>query len=386
MTKREAFHDRSTVLRSVDVLTAARKRFDWIFAEFDNVKVSWSGGKDSTVVLHLALEAAERAGRLPLTVMFLDQEAEWQATADLARTLLDDPRISFEWYQVPLRINNSAGLKADNEESESWLQCWDPNARDVWMREQESEAITVSPCRSTGFHRWLGEYECLEPCAIIAGMRAEESPGRRLALLTYPAWKHVTWGRKGHCSQSVRLDPIFDWSWRDVWKAIHEFEWPYNRIYDQQYQHGIGIREMRVSSLIHSTAVGALYYVHEFEPETWARLCRRLPGIGTTHHLSHEEMFRAPKELPYMFSTWREYRDHLLENLASPDLRPALRAACNRLDKLVANGSPYDTPSIVRSQINGILSGFSTAIDNRAVSMMKARQWQKQFVEDQEQL
>ena len=64
------------------VLEAARNRAARLFDEFDNLYVAFSGGKDSTVTLNLALEEAERRGRLPLPVIFIDQEAEWQATID----------------------------------------------------------------------------------------------------------------------------------------------------------------------------------------------------------------------------------------------------------------------------------------------------------------
>ena len=48
----------------VDVFTAARARMKYVYDEFDTVVVSWSGGKDSSCCLELALEAARDA--LPL--------------------------------------------------------------------------------------------------------------------------------------------------------------------------------------------------------------------------------------------------------------------------------------------------------------------------------
>ena len=38
-----------------DVLTAARERISYIFDNFEKIIVSVSGGKDSTVLCHLAL-------------------------------------------------------------------------------------------------------------------------------------------------------------------------------------------------------------------------------------------------------------------------------------------------------------------------------------------
>lgn len=42
-----------------DVLTSARERISLMFDKFENICCSLSGGKDSTVLLHLALEEAK---------------------------------------------------------------------------------------------------------------------------------------------------------------------------------------------------------------------------------------------------------------------------------------------------------------------------------------
>ena len=58
-----------------DVHTAAVARFHDLFDRFDKVAVSFSGGKDSTACLNVALEVARERGRLPLDVYFFDEEA-----------------------------------------------------------------------------------------------------------------------------------------------------------------------------------------------------------------------------------------------------------------------------------------------------------------------
>ena len=76
--------------KSTNVFDEALKRINWLFDEFENIVVGCSGGKDSTVVLNLCLKVAEERNRLPLTVMFIDQEAEWQHTIDYMKTVLKD--------------------------------------------------------------------------------------------------------------------------------------------------------------------------------------------------------------------------------------------------------------------------------------------------------
>lgn len=53
-----------------NVLIAARARIAWLFREFPHVIVNLSGGKDSTLLLHLALEEATRQDRLPLPALY----------------------------------------------------------------------------------------------------------------------------------------------------------------------------------------------------------------------------------------------------------------------------------------------------------------------------
>ena len=65
-----------------NVFEEALERVRFIYDNHDDVIVSMSGGKDSTVLFNLALMVAKERNRLPVKVFWLDQEAEWQATVD----------------------------------------------------------------------------------------------------------------------------------------------------------------------------------------------------------------------------------------------------------------------------------------------------------------
>ena len=45
-----------------NVYDAAQERFDYIFSEFDNIYVSFSGGKDSGLLLNLVMDYVKRRG------------------------------------------------------------------------------------------------------------------------------------------------------------------------------------------------------------------------------------------------------------------------------------------------------------------------------------
>jgi predicted phosphoadenosine phosphosulfate sulfurtransferase len=295
-----------------NVYEAATKRIEWLFSEFPNVYVCYSGGKDSTVSLQLTIEVAERIGRLPVRMMFIDQEAEFQATIDHIREVVADPRVEPYWLQIPMRIFNAT---SDREE---WLMTWEPGGD--WMRPKEPCAITENVYGTDRFGEMFGAFmkhhHPNEPCCTISGVRCEESPTRRRAMTSQPTYKGETWGKKWDVRRGhYAFYPLYDWSYTDIWKAIHDHDWPYCRVYDVMYQYGIPVSAMRVSNVHHETAVRTLFYLQEFEPETWDALVRRIPGINTAGMLS--DQWGAPKELPFMFDSWVQYRDHLVENLVT---------------------------------------------------------------------
>lgn len=327
------------IYRDFDVFEGALRRLRWIFDQFeDRVGVCMSGGKDSTVTLELALMVAKERGALPIKVLFLDQEAEWQSTVDYVRTVMDRPEVEPLWYQIPMQISNATSHET------RWLNCW--HEGETWMRDREPGAITVNDFGTLTFKDLFDatlkrNFPEGNAC-YLTGMRAEESPARKIGMMTHPTYKWATWGRAiSKPKRLVNLFPIWNWTYKDVWKAIHDNGWPYNRIYDEQYRHGLPVRKMRVSNLHHETAIEALYYLQEAESETWDRLCARLSGVNTTRHLTGEVM-KCPKQLPYMFSSWKQYRDYLAEKLPSDDeIRRKFKSTFARMD-LKYEGIPPD--------------------------------------------
>lgn len=303
------------------VLEAARERIAFIFDEFPNVVVGYSGGKDSTVVFHLTLEEARKRGRLPLKVVFIDQEAEWQATIDLVREVMSHPDVEPFWLQVPIKLFNATS--ADEE----WLMCWADEDEARWMRPREPNAITGNVYGTDRFAEMFNAFFRVhfpgEKACLIGGVRTEESPSRMVGLTHQAKYKWVTWGKTLTKGLHWTFYPIFDWSWTDVWKAIHEHGWAYNRIYDYQYRHGVKVQDMRVSNVHHETAVKALFWIQELEPDTYARLTQRIGGVDMAGKMGVDDFF--VRRLPYMFRDWPEYRDYLLEKLIAEEHRETFR-------------------------------------------------------------
>ena len=293
------------------VFEAGLQRMRRLFQEFNNIIINCSGGKDSTVVLNLALIVAEEMDRLPLKVLFIDQEAEWSCVIDYVRVVMSDPRVEPHWLQVPFKLFNATSTV------EPWLNCWEEGAE--WMREKEPDSIHQNVYGTNRFHPMFDKVLAYEfpdaPAICLTGVRCEESPARLNGLTAFVTYRDITWGkavdkRRGH----YVFHPLYDWSYTDIWKSIHDHGWPYCALYDHMYRHGVRIQDMRVSNLHHETAVQSLFFLQEVEGGTWNMLTRRLPGIEVTRHINRGDMF-APSKLPSMFACWRDYVDHLIETL-----------------------------------------------------------------------
>jgi len=298
-----------------NVYEAALERINRLFDEFENVIVNFSGGKDSTVTLNLALQVAEQRGRLPLPVLFVDQEAEWDATIDYVRDVMSDPRITPFWMQIPFRIFNATSHE------QQWLHCWNPDDEANWIRPKEPSSFkdnVYGTDRFTGLLDAVITHHFPTPACQIAGVRCEESPARLQGLTSFATYKDITWGSKtGKKKGYYTFYPLYDWSVYDVWKAIHDNNWSYCRLYDLMYQYGIDLMKMRVSNVHHETAIASLTFLQEVEPDTWNRITERVQGVNAVSRAW--DVYKCPDELPYMFKDWLEYRDHLLNNLITDE-------------------------------------------------------------------
>jgi predicted phosphoadenosine phosphosulfate sulfurtransferase len=306
-----------------NVLDAALNRFRWLFDEFENLFVGFSGGKDSTVILELALQVARERGRLPLDVMFLDQEAEWNVVIDYVRRTMGRSDVRPHWLQVPFRLFNATST------TRPWLHCWDESCESQWVRTKEPNSVHRNDYGVDRFHEMFPAFtdQLFEgkKGAAISGVRCQESPARQKGLTRHKTYKHVTWGLRYKRADQFAFYPIYDWGFSDVWKAIHDHGWDYCRLYDLMYQYGLPLGKMRVSSVCHEAALDHVQWMQEIEPDNWNRLTARLDGFHAAGQLGNA-FKSAPKELPFMFDSWQEYRDYLLEHLiVDPATRERMR-------------------------------------------------------------
>ncbi|WJQ03212.1 phosphoadenosine phosphosulfate reductase family protein [Geobacillus stearothermophilus] len=308
-----------------DVLTAAKRRISAVFDEWENIIVSISGGKDSTVLAHLALQEAHRRGR-KIGLFFLDEEVVYESTIEQIRYLMNlYPENTIKlWLQIEFHLTNATSL------TESQLVCWERGKSKIWMRPKEPDSIKYKPWdpeketirdKNKGF----GFYDAIEnfqnsrqnTCFLI-GLRATESMNRWRAVAKNPGYKDWYWTTKMK-NGNIAAYPIYDWNFHDVWRYIYDNKLRYNKIYDYQFKKGMGLQEIRVSSLIHEKAFKALVELPEFEPKTYDKLLKRIGGIAVGHIYGKDSKLMQVRKLPKNFKNWMEYRDFLLATYPDPE-------------------------------------------------------------------
>lgn len=305
-----------------NVYDEALDRIRFLYDTHDDVIVSMSGGKDSTVLFNLALIVAKEKGRLPVKVFWLDQEAEWQATVDYMAKIMHRDDVEPYWFQIPFDFTNSLSPVCN------FLRVWDEGKEKQWVHPKDEISIKENPSKYNRFHDLVnnlpGFCTASKDCAVLVGMRITESLNRR-ACIAYGkvVYEGITWCKKKKGNHQV-FWPIYDFTNDDIWTAIARNHWDYNRIYNYQYQAGMAKQNMRVSALIHETAWHSIEFLQEFEPQTYDRFVQRISGVSTFAHAFDSESV-MPKELPFAFASWREYRDYLLEHITQEQYKDLFR-------------------------------------------------------------
>ena len=269
----------------VDVLTAARERVAFAFDNFERVCVSFSGGKDSTVLLHLAVEAARDRGR-KVAVFFVDWECQFSLTVDHIADVLTKyaENVEVYWYAVPIRTVNGC-----SQFEPEWT-AWDESKRSLWVREKHPMSISdpaVVPFWFPEitfeefvvlFAKWFGQGG---PSCNLVGIRAAESLNRFRAIA---GTKDTLLGRRFTTrvvDDSWNVYPIYDWTAEDDWTYIGKHGLPYNQIYDRMHQAGLTLHQMRIDEPFGDTQRIGLWLYQIIEPKLWARMVVRVGGANS---------------------------------------------------------------------------------------------------------
>lgn len=338
-----------------NVYEKALERIEWVFRHFKGkVVASHSGGKDSTSVFELSMEVVNKLkdeGFLPqdykLKVMWLDQETEWTKTREHIERVTRRDDVEMYWMQIPFQLTHSASLDDvmmlnvyDPNFTGTYCQPLSPYAYDRLYVDENNKPIPISELnkhRKLVNDRWVYDkqfdyvehdeknfyvvfddiYSWIgggESYAILQGVKASESPRRRMQVTYQLGYLGITWSSSsGLNKELVRFSPIYDWSKTDNFVHFNRTGCDYNELYDEFLQFGISPGFMRVSSLIHETSVAHnTTIVQEIDRDLYNRMVDRLPGISTYSQLQEKAQQVV---LPVGFMDYEDYARYLIENV-----------------------------------------------------------------------
>jgi predicted phosphoadenosine phosphosulfate sulfurtransferase len=272
-------------LLGTDVLSAARERAEWTFDNFERVYVSFSAGKDSTVMLHLVADEARKRGRR-FGLLLVDLEGQYRCTIEHAEEMFADLEDITDqyWICLPISLRNAVSVYEPK-----WL-CWEPGKEDAWIRPLPQRAINDPqhfPFFTPGmefeelvpeFGEWYAQGE---RTACLVGIRADESLNRFRTIASTS--KETLDGRQwtSRVTENVyNVYPIYDWKTQDIWTYHGVTGRPYNRLYDLMGMAGLSIHLMRICQPYGDDQRRGLWLFHLIEPETWARVVARVNGAN----------------------------------------------------------------------------------------------------------
>lgn len=169
----------------------------------------------------------------------------------------------------------------------------------------------------TKFCQWLHEKSTAKRTAVLVGIRAQESLNRYTAVT-----RKDTFSKFGTIAHSRRIAhnvfnfyPLYDWLFEDVWKAIGEFGFDYNQLYDLFFQAKVPYRYMRVANPFHQCGVQSLMLYKSIEPETWGKLLGRVNGANFASLYGSSTAFGYRGITLPEGHTWKTYVNFLLSTL-----------------------------------------------------------------------
>jgi predicted phosphoadenosine phosphosulfate sulfurtransferase len=310
-----------------NVYDAAKKRIAFIFKNFKKIYISFSGGKDSGVMLNLVIDHM-RAHKIKkkVGVLFIDMEGQYKLTIDYTKSVLEKNADLFEiyWVCLPINLRNAVSV------FQPFWTPWDLRARENWIREYpDFPGVITEENNPFPFFRRFMEFEKFVPAfgkwysggektACLVGIRSDESlnrfrtiASRGKAMLSDLNWTTRIAGDE----ELYNCYPIYDWRTEDVWIANAKNDWEYNPLYDLYYKAGVPLSAQRICQPYGDDQRAGLSLFRVIEPETWARVVNRVSGANFGNIYSGNSILGYRKvKLPKGHS-WRSYTKLLLASL-----------------------------------------------------------------------
>ncbi|WP_407952263.1 phosphoadenosine phosphosulfate reductase [Enterococcus faecium] len=308
-----------------NVYQALLERLDFIFKEFQNIYVSFSGGKDSGLLLQLILDFRDTYYPSRVVGVFhQDFEAQYSATTKYVEetfTSLSSNLIERYWVCLPMATRTALSsyemywFPWDDKKKESWVR---PMPQHEYVINMDNNIMTTYRYKmhqedlAKQFGRWYKQSHGDKKTICLLGIRADES------LQRYSGFINKKYGYKNQCWITRQFkdlwaaSPLYDWTTEDVWHAYFKFGFKYNELYNLYYKAGLNISQMRVASPFQDYAKDSLNLYRVIDPGIWVKLVGRVRGANfASIYGKTKAMGYRTVSLPNGH-TWKSYTQFLL--------------------------------------------------------------------------
>lgn len=309
----------------ISVLESAKKRISKVFDDFDKMYISYSGGKDSTVMTHLVMEEAIKRGK-KVGLLIIDLEAQYTNTITHIEEIIEkySDNIDLHWFCGELLLRNAV-----SDFEPKWC-CWDESVKELWVREKPKLASDLNQYDfyipkmefeefMVLFGKWYGGGQLT---AGFIGIRSDESLHRYRAIVSDKSGlmhKDYKWTTKV-ANKLFNVYPIYDWRTEDIWIFHSRFpELCYNKVYDMMTRAGVKLSNQRLCQPFGDDQKRGLWLYHILEPNTWYKLLNRVSGVNSgSLYINERGNINGYNDVTKPENhTWESYVNYLLKSLPS---------------------------------------------------------------------
>lgn len=307
----------------INVYEAAVQRINYTFDNFKRIYLSFSAGKDSTVMLHLAMDIAKQRNR-KIGILIVDLEGQYKLTIEhiLQCTEMYKDYIELHWVCLPIHLRNAVSVY------EPFWKCWDGEQKENWIRELPTNSISdpnYFPFFRDGmeFEEFVPEfgewYSKGQLTACMVGIRSDESLNR---YRTISSKKKIRFENKVYTTKITdnvyNVYPIYDWKTEDIWIYHNKNrDKRYNELYELMHKAGLSIHQQRICQPYGDDQRRGLWLFHIIEPQTWAKVVARVNGansgalyINESGSITGYNTISKPKN-----HTWKSFADLFLNSI-----------------------------------------------------------------------
>lgn len=270
-----------------NVYDAAIERVNYTLDNFEKVYLSFSAGKDSTVMLHIVMdEVIKRKTKIGLLIV--DLEGQYKFTIEHIEKCIEKYKnyIDLYWVCLPIHLRNAVSVY------EPFWKCWDSEKINDWIRPLPKKAI--NDINYFSFFRDGMEFEEFVPefgewysqgktTACLVGIRSDESLNR---YRTISSKTKETFNNKIYTTKVTdnvfNVYPIYDWATEDIWiYHAKNQDKEYNQLYELMFKAGLSIHQQRICQPYGDDQRRGLWLFHLIEPETWSKVVARVNGANS---------------------------------------------------------------------------------------------------------